>query len=328
MIDNMILRILTILILLPAWAWGSLAIFYAGPDSLLIRLSLLMLFIASVPAAFYFTHSIWLATIPIIITYLILLLWWNSLTPSNEKDWAVEVAKIPYGQIKGDILTLHNVRNFDYQTKTKFTEHWETRSYDLSQITSLDLFLSYWGSPHMTHTILSWGFANGEHLAVSIETRKDKTQSYSSIKGFFKQFTLAYIAADELDLIRLRTNFRKEAVYVYRLRGLDQDRMRKFLSSYVEHMNSLIEQPQFYHALRMNCTSTIQLHNEAKPDRLPFDWRLVINGHIDEMLYDYAAIRTDIPFAQLREQSRIDLEMQKMGATDYSAQIRQVAKIE
>ncbi len=325
----MTFRILTILLMLvPVWTWSSLAIIYAGPESLIIRLILLAVFIAALPAAFYFSNSFWLAMIPLSIIYTLILVWWNSLSPSNDKNWAPEFANIPSGQIEGDILTLHNVRNFDLQTRTEFSELWETRTYNLDKITSVDLFLSYWGSPHMAHTILSWGFANGDHLAVSIETRKDKTQKFSSIKGFFKQFNLSYIAADERDLIRLRTNVRKEEVYIYRLKGLDKNRMRALLNSYVSHMNQLVEQPQFYHALRMNCTSTIQLHNEAKPDQLPFDWRLVVNGHVDEMLYDYGAIRNDIPFSQVREQSRIDLEMQKFDATDFSARLRKVAKIE
>lgn len=323
----MIFLILSLLILIPAWVWGSLAIAYAGPESFLFRISTLALFILILPATFYFSQSFWLAIIPLSMVFFALLVWWGALSPSNDKDWAADVANIPYGRIENDTLTLYNVRNFDYQSRTEFTEHWETRKYDLSQIRSLDLFLSYWGSPHMAHTILSWGFSNGDQLAVSIETRKDKSQQFSALKGFFKQFTLAYVAADERDLIRLRTNIRKEAVYIYRLQGLEPYRLRALLESYVAHMNRLTETPQFYHALSMNCTSTIQLHKEANPDRLPFDWRLVVNGHVDEMLYDYAAVRNDLPFSELREQSRIDLEMQKLGPADFSKRLRHAANI-
>ena len=173
---------------------------------------------------------------------------------------------------------------------------------------------------------MSWGFANGDHLAVSIETRKDKTQEYSAIKGFFKQFTLAYVAGDERDIIRKRTNISKEEVYVYRLK-VPKDRLRVSLESYVAHMNRLVNEPEFYHVLTMNCTSTIRMHNETNPDRLPFDWRFVANGHVDKLLYEHAAIRQDIPFTQLRAQSRIDLEMQKYEKTDFSTQLRRVAKI-
>ena len=134
------------------------------------------------------------------------------------------------------------------------------------------------------------------------------------------------MAADERDLIRLRTNYRNEEVYIYRL-NTPVNRMRQFLASYVDHMNRLVKTPEFYHALTMNCTSAIRLHSEANPDRLPSDWRLVVNGYVDRFLYDYAAIRTDMPFDKLRAQSRIDLEMKKLDAKDFSSRLRQVAKI-
>jgi len=321
----MILRSLIVLIILFVWIWGCLAIFYAGPDSMLLRYGMLLVFIVALPVIFYYFEHFWLAMVPVSIVFAVFLAWWNTLTSTNDKDWAADVANIPYGSIAGDTLTLHNVRNFSHQSETDFTERWETRSYDLSQLTSLDLFLSYWGSPHIAHTILSWGFANGDYLAVSIETRKDKNQQYSAIKGFFKQYTLAYVAADERDLIRLRTNYRKEQVYVYRLKNISKPNIRGFLESYVTHMNKLVDEPEFYHALTRNCTSAIRLHSETSPDRLPFDWRLVANGHVDKFLYDHGAIRNNIPFAELRTQSRIDHAMQKQGASDFSIRLRKKA---
>jgi len=284
------------------------------------------IFIAAPLVILYYYKLTRRALVSIGIVFIALLIWWQTLIPVNNKDWAPEVANTPYGTISDNVLTLHNVRNFKYQTETEFTEKWETRTYDLSQITSIDLFMSYWGSPHIAHTILSWGFANGDHLAVSIETRKDKHQDYSALEGFFKQYTLAYVAADERDLIRLRTNYRDEQVYIYPLK-VSVKRMRQFLTSYVAHMNRLAETPEFYHALTMNCTSTIRLHSETSPDRLPSDWRLVANGHLDEMLYEYAVIPQDLSFEKLRAQSRIDLVMKKLDATDFSARLRQSAKI-
>lgn len=323
----MILRIFATLIVLIAWAWGAMAILIAGPESQVQRFGMTAGFLAALPVALYFFRFSWKSFVSLSIVFAGLLFWWNTLMPTNDKEWAPEVANIPQGTIEGDILTLHNVRNFDFKNKTEFAEKWETRTYDLSKLKSLDLYLSYWSSPLIAHTIMSWGFENGDHLSVSIETRKDKTQQYSAIKGIYKQFTLAYIAADERDLIRLRTNFRKERVYLYRL-NVSKERMRQFLESYVAHMNRLVKEPEFYHALTMNCTSAIRLHSEANPDRLPSDWRLLANGHVDQYLYDYAAIRVDIPFDELRAQSRVDLEMQKLDAKDFSARIREAAGIE
>ncbi len=303
-----------------------MAIFYAGPSVLTLKIGILIIFIATLPVILYFNKMSWRSLVALGGIFTVLLIWWSTLKPVNDKDWAPDVSNIPFGTIKGDILTLHNVRNFEYRTETEFTEKWETRTYDLSRLKTIDLFMSYWGSPYISHTILSWGFENGEQLAISIETRKDKHQEYSALEGFFKQYTLAYVAADERDLIRLRTNYRNEEVYIYRL-NTPVNRMRQFLASYVDHMNRLVKTPEFYHALTMNCTSAIRLHSEANPDRLPSDWRLVVNGYVDRFLYDYAAIRTDMPFDKLRAQSRIDLEMKKLDAKDFSSRLRQVAKI-
>lgn len=323
----MILLSFLIIIILLVWAWGSLAIYIAGPDSIVLRYGILLTFIITLPASFYFSHGFSPAIVPLSIVFASLLIWWNRLIPDNNKNWADDVANIPYGTIKDNILTLHNVRNFDYQSKTQFTERWETRTYDLSQLTSLDLFVSYWGSPHIAHTIMSWGFANNEQLAVSIETRKDKSQRYSALKGFFKQYTLAYVAADERDVIRLRTNYRKEDVYIYRLTGISISKIRAFLESYVSHMNQLINKPEFYHALTKNCTSAIRLHNETDPDRIPFDWRLIANGHVDELLYKHNVIRHDLPFEELRKRSRIDIKTQKSDSKNFAVQIRKDAGI-
>jgi len=324
----MILRLIAILLVLLAWTWGAIVILIAGSESQTVRFGMVIGYLATVPIALYFFGLSWRSFVSLGIVFAALLFWWSTLTPTNDKDWLADVENIPYGVIKDDILTLNNVRNFDYKSRTEFTKKWETRDYDLSRIKSLDLYLSYWGSPHITHTIMSWGFANGDYLAVSIEARKDKSQKYSAIKGFFKQFNLVYVAADERDLVQLRTNFRKERVYLYRLSNISANRMRGLLESYVAHMNRLVKTPEFYNALTKNCTSAIRLHTETDPDRLPSDWRLVANGHIDELLYEQAAIRQDLPFEQLRAQSRIDLAMQKLGAKDYSSNLRKAAKLD
>ena len=316
--------VLLSLIILVGWVWGSLALFYAGPAASWLRFILLIVFISSLPLVFYFGQSFWQGVLYASIIFAVLMAWWLTLKPNNNKLWQSSVAQIPHGEIDGDILTLHNVRNFHYRSVMDFDPAWETRHYDLSRITSLDLFLSYWGSRHMAHTILSWGFDNGDHLAVSIETRKDVTQSYSSIQGLYKQFNLVYVAADEKDLIRLRTNFRKEEVYLYPLIQVPQDRARALLESYVRHMNKLVNKPEFYHALKMNCTSAITLHTKiVDPDISIADWRLIANGHIDEMLYERGSIRHDRPFDEIRQRSRVDLRMYELGDTDFSARLRE-----
>ena len=321
---NKLIRIFISILILGCWLWGSLAIYYAGPENKIVLYAILLLFITTLPLSFYLTRSFNKTVLTSIVVFSLLQIWWNTLSPSNDKDWAADTARIPYAEINADKLTMHNVRNFDYRSETDFTERWETRYYDLSKLKSVDLFLSYWGSPHIAHTIMSWGFENGDQLAVSIETRKDKTQEYSAIKGFFKQFTLAYVAADERDLIRLRTDYRKEDVYLYRFQNAPLSRARALLESYIKHMNHLKDKPAFYHALALNCTSAITLHTQAiNPDSLPTDWRLIANGHLDELLYDFKRIRTDMPFSELRQLSHINQRAGNLQGKSFSQGIRE-----
>ena len=166
-----------ILILL-CWIWGALALFVAGPEPAWWRYILLVCFVLCLPVALYLDLAFWQKLLSLTMVFVLLMIWWVPMKATNDKDWALEVAHIPYGEIEDNMLVLHNVRNFKYQTKTDFTEHWETRRYDLEQLQTLDIFLSYWKSPHIAHVIMSWGFSNGDFLAISIETRKDKSQAY------------------------------------------------------------------------------------------------------------------------------------------------------
>ena len=141
--------------------------------------------------------------------------WWLTLKPSNDRAWQPDVAQTAWAEINGDEVTIHNVRNCDYRTATDFTPHWETRTVRLSQITGIDLAINYWGSPWIAHPIVSFQFADALPLCFSIETRKTIGQQYSTLEGFYRQYTLIYIVADERDCIRLRTNYRREDVYLY-----------------------------------------------------------------------------------------------------------------
>ena len=139
------------------------------------------------------------------LLFLAVLVWFFSLKPSNDRDWMPDVAKVAWVQVDGDRLTVHNIRNFEYRSETDFTPRWEDRTYDLSRLRSFDFMLVYWGSPSIAHAMVSFGFDDGQYLAVSIETRKEKPKSYSTVQGFFRQYELIFIFADERDVIGLRT---------------------------------------------------------------------------------------------------------------------------
>lgn len=238
----------------------------------------------------------------------VVLVWWLSLAPRNDRDWAPDVAALPRARIEGDRLTIENVRNFDYRSTTDFTERWETRSYDLRQLRGLDIFISYWGPTLIAHTIMSWEFDDGQHLAISVETRRERTEVYSALEGFFRRFELYYVVADERDLVGLRTNHRGEQVFLYRLRT-PRARARAILLDYLESVNELVEEPRWYNALVHNCTTTIVLHVERALQAVTepglWDWRVLANGRLDELLYERDVLATSRPFPELRAASDI-----------------------
>ncbi len=312
-----------LLILLLVWSWGGLALFYSGPGPESARTICAVLFCALLPTSFLLSRSFFKGLLFCLALLAIHITWWQALQPTNQKDWAADVAHISHGEIRENRLTMYNVRNFRYKEDKISEERWETRTYDLNQLQGLDLFLSYWASDHIAHTILSWDFGGGQHLAISIETRKDTSQEYSAIKGFFKQFELSYVAADERDIIRLRTNYRMERVYVYRLK-VSTERARALLENYLVEMNRLVTEPEFYNALTRNCTTTIRLHaNAASPGtRTPMDWRLLASGHVDELLYKRGTVAQNLAFSEIRQRSRIDQRMQNYGEDHFSEILR------
>src|SRR5262249_16303092 len=219
-------------------------------------------------------------------------------------------------------LVIQNVRNFDYRSETDFTERWEERTFDLAKLQGADLFLSYWGSPSIAHTIVSWDFGDGQHLAISIETRKERGESYSALLGFFRQYELYYVVADERDVIGVRTNHRGERVYLYHVR-LPPERSRALLLDYLKEVNQLTEEPRWYNALTHNCTTTIREHAARVGPVQPWSWQILANGYLDQLWYERGVLDNSLPFAELKARSDITERAKAAdGAADFSARIR------
>jgi hypothetical protein len=309
-------------VLLTVVLWWSLALHFrlAGPSWLATAIAIAYALAAIV--VLVRLRPYWRAVAVVLASFGLLLVWWSMLRPSNDLDWAPEYARIPYGELAGDRLVMHSIRVFDYRTQTDFTPHWEDRTYDLSRLRELDLFMSYWGSPWMAHTIVSWVFEDGPPLAISIETRRTRTQQYSAIRGFFREYEICYVAADERDLIGLRTNYRGEQVYLYRLRT-PPERARAILLDYLASMNALVKEPAWYNALTDNCTTSIQRHLKRIAAPAPLDWRLFANGYADQMLYERGVVDTRVPFEELKAKSFVVPKAQAAGnGPDFSARIR------
>ncbi|WP_374313346.1 DUF4105 domain-containing protein [Dongia sp.] len=262
--------------------------------------------------------SVWLAS------FAVVLIWWLSLSPSNSRQWQMDVDRTAWADISGDIVTIHNVRNFDYRTEMDYRPRWETRRYDLSQIQGVDIFITFWGSPWIAHPIVSFQFSDGQHIAFSVETRKVIGQKYSAILGFFRQYELIYTVADERDVIRLRTNYRKdEEVYLYRTTATPEA-ARSIFIDYLHSLNRLHQRAQYYNAITSNCTTNIRIHTSAASGKMPpWDWRLLLNGKGDEYAYQHGRLAGALPFDELKARAHINDAARAAGqAPDFSARIR------
>ena len=255
--------------------------------------------------------------------FLIVVVWWISIRPSHHRPWRPEVAVMPRAIIDGDHVRIMGVRNFDYNSRDDFTVRYEEREVSISHLTSIDFFVSYWVVGPVGHTFLSFNFDNAPPLCISIETRPEIGEGFSPIASLFKQFELIYVVGDERDLVRVRTNYRQEEVYLYRIRTTPEKARQLFLI-YLKRINELYNHPEFYHLLSNSCTiNIVRYARAAGKTGGRFDIRHLLNGFIDRYLYSIGAVDTTLPFEELRRRSRInDAAQAANNAPDFSQRIR------
>ena len=305
--------------------WGAFALWYQEPGGQALKLlSLalwggvsLILIIAS-----WQGHAA--ASLPAFaVLFGALLIWWRGILPSNDRIWADDVAQMTTGSVDADRVTLHNVRNFDWRSDTDYTQRWETRSYDLGRLNSVDMIVSYWSLPAIAHMLISFGFDGGEHVVFSVEIRREKTEKFSEIGGFFKEFELSIIAADERDVIRVRTNVRGEDAYLYPVR-MPASSMRSLFLGYVEEANALVRTPRFYNTITVNCTTLVYHMMERIVGYLPLNYRLILSGYLPEYVYRVGGLDQRYPLQELRARGRItDRAKRADRSSSFSADIRQ-----
>jgi drug/metabolite transporter superfamily protein YnfA len=316
--------LLAIIVLLVG-AWCSVAVWYrcGASEPLRAILAAATLVLALVTTAFLATPHRWRALAVYVGCFILFLAWWAMITPTNDRNWAADVARSVTANIDGNRLVINNVRNFTWRSDADFDPRWEQRNYDLSRVTDVDLIMSYWAGEAIAHTIVSFGFADGVRVAFSVETRKDRGEAYSSLAGFFKQYELAIVAADERDVVRVRSNVRGEDVRIYRLR-ITPANAQLLLREYVEEANDIAQTPQFYNTLTANCTTLVFKMVRVIHPGLPLDARILLSGYLPNYVYDLGATDTSVPFEELRKLSKIrDRALRADADANFSARIRE-----
>lgn len=286
--------------------------------ALAIIYAILLLLLQSIP-----THKKVYRTFTFIL-FSIVFLRWNQMTPVQNKNWADGVSRLPWATIDNNKVHIHNIRDFIYQSETDYKIQYIDKIYDLGQLNQLDYILSYWdGNQAIAHSIFSFGFKNGDRLAVSTEVRNAKGEEYGGFTGLYNQFELIYVLATERDVLQLRTNFRGEEVYIYPTNASKQEISRLF-NVVIDRVNTLRTTPKFYNTMTQNCfTSLMTDFRKVGGKHHPFDYRLYANGFSDEMFYQNGKIKSSLPFAEAKQRAYINQYIQpNIYNANYSQQIR------
>lgn len=302
--------------------WCILALYYSNLPATLRPVAAVLFAVASVAVLFLVKRRLY-ARLAYFGLVAVVIVYWVLIPPSNDRPWRQDVAVLPHADIKGNLITIHNIRDFHYRTRTDFDVHYYDKTYDLNKLRSVDFFKSFWAPIPFCHTMVSFGFEGGDYLCVSIETRPMKHQVFSPLAACFKQFELVYVAGDEGDVVRLRTNIRDEAVYLYHIQTTP-DAMQRFFVRYCGRMNDLYARPEWYCTFTRNCTTDIPRRDGGTYGRFPESWKIIVNGLVDKFLYRTGSLDRRLPLIELRKLGHINTRGQMAGdAPDFSHRIRE-----
>jgi len=305
--------------------WVVMAIYYSNLPGEYLRIFLSGLFGLTTLAAFIILPKRGMTLVWFLAVFTGIVIWWLLIPASNDRKWQRDVTITPYATVQGNEVTIHNIRNLNYRTETDFDVRHYEKTFDLNKLNSVDLLAVYWMGGTIAHTMISFGFEGKNYIAFSIETRKEQGEDYSTIKGFFKQYELTYIAGDERDLIRVRTDYRnpQEDVYLFRLK-MNPERARKFFMEYVRQINSMKKKPEWYNTLTTNCTTNIVRHARAFGSRAQYNWKVLLSGHAPQYAYEIGVLDTRIPFEELKKRGYINKKAHAIGNDpEFSRKIRE-----
>lgn len=320
-----LLSVITLTMLLSS-LWVLLALWHQAPGGMFGRLLLCVLWLLGLSCCAYWLwadQSWWQGTLAYLALFTLLIFWWSGIKPSHQRNWADDLGQITTGEITDNRIRLDNVRNFDWRSLTDYDIRWESREYDLRRLHSVDMITSYWGLSSIAHVLVSFGFDDGKYLTFSVEIRREEHERFSEIGGFFKEFELSIIAADERDIVRVRSNVRDEDLWLYRI-NLNPADARELLHSFVLQANKLAEQPRFYHTITGNCTTIVYSMMKKIVEGLPLDYRLLLTGHLPSYVYEVGGMVPGFSLEELQQRGRITQRARDAGDDPaFSALIRQ-----
>ena len=258
-----------------------------------------------------------------VLAILLLAGWWFRQRPSNDRDWADEVARPVRGSVQGSVATLHDVRDFEWHRPSGCCARWHDAVYDLATLDSVDMALSYWMGPAIAHTLVSFGFTDGRHVVFSVEIRRERDEAFSILGGITRQFELAIIAAEERDILHVRAGPRGEQVFLYPVQ-MPAAARRTLFQSYIDRANRLARTPRFYNTVTANCTTLVYDMVRPLVPGLPMDIRLILSGYLPEYLYRHGGLDTSQPLDTLRTRADITRRAARSGlsAAAFSRHIR------
>jgi hypothetical protein len=323
-----LLRVTVVVILVIAGAFAAGVVWYHAPVDKLSRGVLALAWFAfAVTCTIAFARSRdWRAIAALGVPFAAILTWFILIEPTNDRDWSPEMTRLLTYTRDGDIITVNNVRNFNWTAPKTATERWETRRYALSDLQGVDVLSLYWKGPRVAHTYFSFIWKDGEALSFSVEIRKERGEEYSPVAGFFKAYELTILAGDERDFYGWRIFFPKEDIQLFPTRATPEE-AAKLLVELLDNANARAADPEFYNTLTENCTTEVWMLTDALGLGKPLDWRLFASGFLPDLLYDLKVLKTERPLAQLRAEGHIlprarDAVAKGLIGPDFSRAIR------
>jgi Domain of unknown function (DUF4105) len=296
-----------VLIVAGMTGWGALFLWLSNLPSEPMRIGLAWIFVVGTLAAFAMFRRRWRTLLVFLAVFAALVIWFYSIPPSNDRNWAPEVAALPTATINGNKVTIKNIRNFDYRSVTDFTPRYYDKTFDLDKLQAVDLISVTWGMPRIAHIMVSFWFGGNDYITFSIEMRNRKDQPNSMVRSFFRNYELIYIAADERDVIGVRANYRDphELVRIYRTR-MPVENQRKLFLSYVDKIDSLSRRPEWYNTLKDNCTTGVLQRVESYNTKASYNWKILVSGYTAEFVYDRGGLDSSMPFAELAQRCLVN----------------------